>query len=243
MDITFKDRLTSLFPKDTLGSIATKIGMTQAGLFKVFHKNSLPKAETLLKINELTGCDIKWLMTGIGNPYQQLNAANPPDKLIQSDINAPLAFDVIGRPVDIEEFVFIPHFNIQVLEGHDCVLNSEESNLVLAFRRNWIKYYLNANPKDLSFIRIKGDSMQGVLNNGDNVLINHKKNIPQDGLYVLCIDGNLFAKRLQMMPDNKLLIQSANKEYKSFTIDLKTPPNNFEIIGAVEWFGRQLNSF
>lgn len=112
---------------------------------------------------------------------------------MQSDINVPLAFDVIGRPVDIDEFVFIPHFNIQVFAGHDSMLHSEESNLVLAFRRNWIKYYLNANPKDLSFIRIKGDSMQGVLNNGDNVLINHTKNIPQDGLYVLRIDGNSLA--------------------------------------------------
>lgn len=243
MDITFKDRLSKLFPNDTLTTIASKIGMTQAGLFKVFNKNSLPKAETLLKINELTGCDIKWLMTGIGNPYQQLNTPNPADKLLQSDINAPLAFDVIGRPVDIEEFVFIPRYNIEASAGHGSVLHSEESNLVMAFRRYWIKHYLNANPKDLSVIRIKGDSMQGVLNNGDNVLVNHTKNSPQDGLFVLRIDGNLFAKRLQMMPDNKLLIQSANKEYKSFTIDLKAPPNDFEIIGAVEWFGRQLNSF
>ena len=49
MDITFKDRLSTLFPKDTISSIASKIGMTQAGLFKIFNRNSLPKAETILK--------------------------------------------------------------------------------------------------------------------------------------------------------------------------------------------------
>lgn len=241
MNNSFKDRLTVLFSNDTMTTIASKIGISQVGLFKIFNKGTLPKAETLLKINEITGCDLNWLMTGEGSPF--LNENNTDASIPSNNMPHSAIYDVIGKPVDIDEFVFIPRYNIDVSAGHGSMPDDEESHLVIAFRKYWIINYLNANPKDLSVLRIKGDSMQGVLNNGDNILINRRKNKPQDGLYVLRIDGSLFAKRLQILPDNKLLIKSANKEYESFTVDLKTPPDDFKIIGSIEWFGRQINNF
>ena len=63
---TFKNRLTLLWPEKSTSEIADKIGMSYVGLSKVFSKDALPKADTLLKIHEVSGCDLKWLMTGEG---------------------------------------------------------------------------------------------------------------------------------------------------------------------------------
>ena len=39
--------------------------------------------------------------------------------------------------------------------------------------------------------------MEGVLNHGDSILINHAETDPRDGLYVLRIGNDLFVKRVQ----------------------------------------------
>ena len=217
---------------------AKKAGVTASSITRWLKGESDPSRTNLIRLARAANVNILWLATGEGEKYngspEEFNDINLKPK---SNI-----FDVIGRTVNIDEFVFIPKYAIEASAGHGSTLDNEESNLTMAFRKYWITNYLNANPKDLSVIRIKGDSMQGVLNNGDNVLINHNKNKPQDGLFILRIDGGLYAKRLQVLPDGKLLIKSANKDYEAFSIDLYSPPNDFQIIGAVEWFGRQINN-
>lgn len=52
-----------------IGGYSLKIDMSYMGLNKVFAKDGLPKAETLIKIQEVTGCDLNWLLTGKGLPF------------------------------------------------------------------------------------------------------------------------------------------------------------------------------
>ena len=83
--------------------------------------------------------------------------------------------------------------------------------------------------------------MEGVLNDGDTILINHGQTTPRDGLYVLRLNENLLVKRLQ--PDTPVGIVnviSANEAYPTFEIDLKNPTDDVAIIGRVEWFGRSI---
>lgn len=82
--------------------------------------------------------------------------------------------------------------------------------------------------------------MEGVFNDGDNILINHADNRPQDGLYVLRIEDNLTVKRLQIMPGNMVRIISANAAYPSYEINLRNMSGDIAIIGRVEWFGRAI---
>lgn len=220
----------------TPNAAAKKAGVTASSIARWLKGEADPSRTNLIRLAEAANVNIAWLATGEGDKFRGI------EKGASSNISRQKPLDVLDRPVDIDEFVFIPHFDIEASAKHGSLHFNEEAGLVMPFRRYWITNYLNANPKDLSVIRIKGDSMQGVLNNGDNVLINHNKIKPQDGLFVLRIDGGLFAKRLQVLPDGKLLIKSANKEYESFIIDLKSPPTDFQIIGAIEWFGRQINN-
>ena len=236
---TFKDRVMSLWPNLSVAKVSDLIGMSHMGLSKVFRNGSIPKAETLLSIHEKSGCDLKWLMTGEGQPFPKMagnDSGGFPVPLPQGG----QVFDTLGNPVDIEEFVFIPHYNVQASAGNGLTVEDEKPIFSMAFRKYWIDNHLNANPKDLAVISVKGDSMEGVLNERDNILINCAKNKPGNGLYVVRIGNDLIVKRIQSMPGGKLLITSANEAYAPFEIDTNKDYDDIAIVGKVEWFGRQI---
>lgn len=237
---TLKDRLAALWPNDSIAGIAEKIGMSPMGLSKVFNKNSLPKADTLLKINELSGCDLKWLMTGEGVPFPNESEKQFREKEVPIEGGLPDVLDALGNPVDIDEFVFIPRYNVKAAAGHGYANSDHKSTLRMAFRKFWIDNLLRARPADLSVISVKGDSMTGVLEDGDNILVNHAQNRPGNGLYVVRIGEDLVVKRVQAMPGGKLLFSSANEAYAPFEVDLKDESSDVQVIGRVEWFGRQI---
>ena len=89
---------------------------------------------------------------------------------------------------------------------------------------------------------VKGDSMVGVLNDKDAILVDHSQTEASDGLYALRIGNETFVKRVQRLPDS-LLITSANQEYQPFTVPLENgdaASSNVSIIGKVVWLGRAL---
>lgn len=226
---TFKDRLAFLWKDEARqAKIASDIDMTIAGFSRIWNEGGLPKSETLKKIKQLKGCSIDWLLTGEGSPF--------PD----SEAPKATATDTLGNPVDIDEFVFVPRYDIQAAAGHGQLVGDEQPMFAMAFRRYWIENYVTRDIKNLSVISVKGDSMEGVLNDGDTILINHGQTTPRDGLYVLRLNENLLVKRLQLIPGGIVNVISANEAYPTFEIDLKNPTDDVAIIGRVEWFGRSI---
>ena len=226
---TFKDRLAFLWKDEARqAKIAADIDMTIAGFSRIWNEGGLPKSETLKKIKQLKGCSIDWLLTGEGSPF--------PD----SEAPKATATDTLGNPVDIDEFVFVPRYDIQAAAGHGQLVGDEQPMFAMAFRRYWIENYVTSDIKNLSVISVKGDSMEGVLNDGDTILINHGQTTPRDGLYVLRLNENLLVKRLQLIPGGIVNVISANEAYPTFEIDLKNPTDDVAIIGRVEWFGRSI---
>jgi len=147
---------------------------------------------------------------------------------------------MLGPPL-VRKFVFIPRYSVEAAAGHGRQTVSDEKPLFcMAFRRYWIENYVTRQTDKLSVIAVKGDSMEGILNHGDNILINHAETEPRDGLYVLRIGNDLFVKRVQRMP-GKLLVTSANPHYAPFEIDLSHTDDDIAIVGRVEWFGRTVN--
>ena len=226
---TFKDRLAFLWKDEARqAKIAADIDMTIAGFSRIWNEGGLPKSETLKKIKQLKGCSIDWLLTGEGSPF--------PD----SEAPKATATDTLGNPVAIDEFVFVPRYDIQAAAGHGQLVGDEQPMFAMAFRRYWIENYVTRDIKNLSVISVKGDSMEGVLNDGDTILINHSQTTPRDGLYVLRLNENLLVKRLQLIPGGIVNVISANEAYPTFEIDLKNPTDDVAIIGRVEWFGRSI---
>lgn len=238
---TFKDRVMSLWPDLSVAKVSDLIGMSHMGLSKVFRTGSIPKAETLLSIHDKSGCDLKWLMTGEGHPFPKTASSDSGGFPVSLPQNGQ-AVDTLGNPVDIDEFIFVPRYNVTAAAGNGHPVDLEEPLFCMAFRRYWIENYVTTDIKQLSVIAVKGDSMEGVLNDGDNILVNHAATTPRDGLFVLRINNDLMVKRVQSVP-GKLLITSSNPAYAPFEIDLARNHDDVEtaIVGRVEWFGRAIN--
>ena len=233
---TFKERLAYLW-RDNLkpSAISKAIGMSQPGFSRIWYEGGLPNAETLIKIRESTGCDLNWLLTGKGSPYIDNDQAA--EVRTHSDGTAT---DTLGNPVNLDEFVFIPRYDVYSAAGHGYPAEDDKPLFCMAFRRYWIENYVTRQLDKLSVIAVKGDSMEGVLNHGDNILVNHAETTPRDGLYVIRIDNDLFVKQIQKLP-GKLLVKSSNPAYEPFEIDLNDDSQNVAIIGRVEWYGRTVN--
>ena len=232
--MTFKERLTYLWPNDTIASISEKIGLSQMGLYKIFSKESLPKAEVLLSINQATGCDLKWLMTGEGQPFDNnMSSAKPQTRVIAAP-----AFDVLGNTVDTDEFVYIPRYDVHAAAGYGRFNHNETPLYTMAFRRDWIDNFIDTDPANLFVIGVVGDSMEGVLSDHDTILVNEALTRPDNGLFIVRINESIIVKHIQVMPGRKLLVKSANEAYEPFTIDLNDEYLDMQILGKVVWFGR-----
>ena len=233
---TFKERLAYLW-RDNLkpSAISKAIGMSQPGFSRIWYEGGLPNAETLIKIRESTGCDLNWLLTGKGSPYIDNDQAV--EVRTHSDGTAT---DTLGNPVNLDEFVFIPRYDVYAAAGHGYPAEDDKPLFCMAFRRYWIENYVTRQLDKLSVIAVKGDSMEGVLNHGDNILVNHAETTPRDGLYVIRIDNDLFVKQIQKLP-GKLLVKSSNPAYEPSEIHLNDDSQNVAIIGRVEWYGRTVN--
>lgn len=100
---------------------------------------------------------------------------------------------------------------------------------------------LGINLKNSEIIFAKGDSMEPTIIGGDSLLVDLSKKEVYDGsIYCVRIDGQVYAKRLQKVPPDKIKVISDNKEkYDPFYVDFSKNINyDFEIIGEVRWWGR-----
>lgn len=234
---TLKDRLSYLWPGETVAAISEKIGMSHMGLSKVFAKNSLPKADTLLNISNISGCDLRWLMTGQGFAFPEKNQETAEDLSTT-------------HPDNSRDFAYISDMS---LSGGG--LNTRQ----LAFRHDWLqKNKLNYN--NLALISVKDDTMSPTITPNDKLLIssffykddsnryqtginpaNSKaKESLTDGIYIVSINGRNRIRRLQFHPDGEVVVICDNPLYKSVTL----PTSEFRtdnIKGRVEWLGRHFN--
>ncbi|WP_347253490.1 helix-turn-helix transcriptional regulator [Leminorella grimontii] len=180
-----------------------------------------PTASAIMKLAIALRAKANWLLTGEEESNQTYPVAE-------------------GSDSDLSEYVFVPRYDISAAAGNGAWNEDEKPVFTMAFRRYWIERYLQADPDQLSVISVQGDSMEGVLNDKDVILINHADTDPKEGIYVLRIDGHLFVKQVQRLPNAQLEISSTSPVYKPFTIELKKPPTDFAVIGKVVWYGRTL---
>ncbi|CAB3795559.1 S24 family peptidase [Pararobbsia alpina] len=218
---------TSTESASSLYAWAEPHGFNKQTLYNMISQNRVPGLEMLRRFSRATARPIDWLLG--------------------EDILSPATHVLSGGPAVPEntpwdEFVFIPRYDVKASAGsghwHD---NGAEAKFTVAFRRHWVENYLHAKEESLSVVRVHGDSMSPTLQDGDNILINHTLNAPQDGIYVIRMDGQILVKQTQIIAGKKLRVVSANQLYETFTIDLNADnQTDFEIIGRVVWFGRQM---
>ncbi|UNM95524.1 helix-turn-helix transcriptional regulator [Ignatzschineria rhizosphaerae] len=223
----FGENLKSIREKRGLNrNSAAQLVEVSYSTLQAWEENSgrLPNAWNMQKLAEAYNVSVQDLYTGEISEIKPTNI-----------------HDTLGNTVDIEEFVFIPRYNVQASAGYGADVSMENIMHPMAFRKYWIDNILGICAKSLIVIGVKGDSMEGEINNGDIILINKEDNTLLNGIYVIRIEGDLIVKRIQRLPGGIIKVISANSAYESFEIDTNNPPLDFEAIGRVVWHGRNVH--
>lgn len=224
----FIERLFTAIGHDNLYSWGRKVGITE-GTMQTIKRGSIPKADGLLAISKATGKSVDWLL-GASAEQSNTNFSDVPG--------------TGSAPANNDEFVYIPRYDACASAGTGYWLGDEaQARFTMAFRRHWVENYLRAKPEDLSVLRVKGDSMEDVLFDGDNILINRADTAATDGIFLITVDGELLVKRLQRLPGGRLQVISDNPDYPPFEVPIKDDDDQragFNVVGRVVWFGRQL---
>lgn len=228
---TFAERLRIAIGDKSIRQFAIDCGISYGAMHKYFTGTTQPTLDNLVILSKTAGVGIEWLATGQNSPVLT-------ETKLQTVPAASGVLDVHGNDVDLGEFVFVPRYNVAAAAGYGAWNDDETPMFTVSFRRYWIVNHLKADPTKLSVISVVGDSMEGVLNDKDIILVNHGDKEPREGIYVLRLDGQLIVKRVQRLPGSELFVTSTNPAYKPFTINLNNIPSDFDVVGKVVWYGR-----
>ena len=172
------------------------------------------KVARCVEIAKAVGVDVGWLATGEGDKYRGL------EPQFSSD----------------DKYAYVPLYDARCSAGHGAWNEGAKILTMLAFTAYSLRKQ-GLEPAKLSAIRVDGDSMEGMLSDGDTVMINHaRRTLEGEAVYVIRLDDHLYAKRLQRQFDGSIHIISENKAYKDMVVP-KQQLNELEIIGRVVWAG------
>jgi len=206
---------------------------------------SLPGSEAMLGFANIK-INANWLLTGKGE--MMLDAEDAP-------LSMPYAWQSENAEHSVRErqqsayastqqaplgLVLVPRYDVAASMGNGAVIHSEQVVDHLAFREEWVRTELGANPKNLLLISAIGDSMEPDLRAGDLLLVDRSyTTVNHDAVYAFSTNGELRVKRMQLKIDGTLVVRSANAQYEP---EYLTPDQaeHLHIVGRVVWSGRRM---
>ncbi|MFI8744520.1 XRE family transcriptional regulator [Pseudomonas sp. NPDC077186] len=180
--------------------------------------------------------------------YKYIKGANAPSIAVAVALaqagNESLDWLLLGKkgepagPVGEQDdaYAFVPLYDARCSAGSGAWNERSRVLVELSFTRYSLRKK-GLSPADLACLRVDGDSMLGLLDDGDTVMIDQSRNtLEGEGVYVVLLDDHLYAKRLQRQFDGSVLIISHNKDYQPMTVP-KERLAELQIIGRVVWAG------
>lgn len=155
------------------------------------------------------------------------------------DVNLASA-NTLPKIQNTEDCISIPVLGeVSASMGYGVTVYNEVQTAIYSISRQLAKD-LGVSTSQTEMILHRGDSMMPTIEGGDSLLVDHARKEIYDGkIYCVRIDGQLYAKRLQKIPPDTVVIVSDNPKYRSFEIDLRRCPDyDFEVIGEIRWWGR-----
>lgn len=193
--------------------------------------------ETLLKINpQMTQTEFAVLIgTSRQNVWQRLNKKsmltiqerdNLKEKLEEKGVQTKF----LNVAVINDSIVQVPvRSNVELSCGTGTNANADFVSDTIGLDINFIRSF-GGNPKTVSVVFARGDSMADRIESGDALIVDESKTYINNGkVYAFVYDSELFCKQLKKTSDGITAI-SFNKEYEPFEID-KT--KQFAVVGQV----------
>lgn len=210
----FSERLREAIGSQSVLAFSKSCGISDS-LVRKYLAGSLPGTDNLVLMAKAAGVSIAWLAAGEGASSAQ------------------------GLPVQRDEddvYAYVPLYDARCSAGSGAWNERSRVLVNLSFTRYSLRKQ-GLSPANLACLRVDGDSMTGLLEDGDTVMIDQSRNtLEGEGVYVLLLDDHLYAKLLQRQFDGSVLIISHNKAYKELTVP-KDRLDELRIIGRVVWSG------
>lgn len=208
-----QEKLVLLTKRNILNvELAKALEINKAGMTVKFREQKEVKTHELIKVAQYFGIEINSLLNTntIANNQTDDNITIP----VKGNVTASM-----GTGVEIYDETQTGTYQLGAKLLKDIGVNRNSCEMIFA----------------------SGDSMFPTIIGGDSLLVDTSKTEIYDGkIYCVRIDGQLYAKRLQKLPPNKIKVVSDNSEkYDAFYIDFtKDIEFDFCIIGEVKWWGR-----
>ncbi len=127
-------------------------------------------------------------------------------------------------------WVEVPRLAIEASAGPGAAEQRELPFDSFRFSRKWLREH-GLEAGKLSAVRVIGDSMEPLLREGDDLLVDLSGRAFRDGVYVLRLDGNLLVKRVTSQGAGRFSILSQNLSYPPITVSAE----ELELVGRVVW--------
>ena len=221
------------------GQFAEVLGLSAKGYWNYEKDFRDVPSEIIIKLANAYGVNPSWLVSGEGNMFSDENKGLPIDA-IRGKYAFGMPDEEIMKLVGKRDFINIPVYgDVSASLGYGITVYDEKQTATYAISKELARD-LGIQKLDSKMIFAQGDSMEPTIIGGDSLLVDTSKKEVYDGkIYCVRIDGQLYAKRLQKIPPNKIRVISDNRDkYEPLSIDLKNLDFDFEIIGEIKWWGR-----
>ena len=133
------------------------------------------------------------------------------------------------------DWVNVPRLPLEASAGPGAVSAAEIPFDAFRFSRRGLREQ-GLEPAMLSSIRVMGDSMDPLLRDGDEILVDRTPRAFREGVHVVRLGEALHVKLLQAVPPDRMRLISKNAAYEP----VEVPMADVDVVGRVVWTGGRL---
>ena len=205
--------------RDRLAELVRERGSSLAALSRMIGRNGSYLHQYLTKGSprKLEEADRRKLAQFFGVSEAELGAAED------------LSYEARG------DWVEVPRLPLEASAGSGAVGAAEIPFDAFRFSRRWLREQ-GLEPALLSSIRVMGDSMDPLLRDGDEILVDRTPRPFREGVHVVRLGEALHVKLLQAVPPGGLRLISKNAAYEPVEVAMR----DVDVVGRVVWKGGRL---
>ena len=206
-------------PRERLAVLARRQGSSLAALSRMLGRNATYLQQFITKGSprKLEEADRRKLAQFFG--------------VAEAELGAPEDLSYDGRG----EWVEVPRLPLEASAGPGAVGAAEIAFDAFRFSRRWLREQ-GLDPALLSSIRVLGESMDPLLRDGDEILVDRTPRPFREGVHVVRLGEALHVKLLQAVPPGRLRLISKNEAYEPVDVAMA----DVDVVGRVVWKGGRL---
>lgn len=135
----------------------------------------------------------------------------------------------------VPQWVDVPRLDIGASAGPGAVASGELPFDALRFSQRWLREH-GLDGAQLSAITVRGDSMEPLLRDGDEILVDCTPRPFRDGVHVVRLGDTVMVKRVASARQGMLALLSQNLAYPP----VEVAAEEVTIVGRVVWKGGRI---